>query len=623
MSLRINLNDAGLMAHRRLTQTDAAVTKAIERLSSGFRVNTAADDPAGLAISENLRAQLGGIQTAIKNSQDAINMVKTAEGALTEVHTLLRSMRDLAVHASNAGVNNPTTLAADQAQIQSALESINRIASTTAFGTKKLLDGSSGVTGTSTNSEVTVVSGSVATKAGTYAVRLDTAASQAYAVSTSRQVQQATAGAATGANNISGTDYGILRFGGALVNGGNAVDIRVYSTDTIQDVINRINGDAVLSRYVTAGLNAAGNTLVFTSKYLGATAGGLTVQAMAGAGTTGTAANVTTFTGVSNLSADSSVAANASGSALLATAETLTLTDTITGKSTTVALVVGDSLSSAVAKINTAAQSAGVRVVVELQDAGKLKWTNTAYGSSSYAAVTVTSNISVAASQANLGIGTGQTLTISASGAIGSTNYTGTAGQNVAGTINGESATGQGQYLIGNTGNANTDGLKLKITTATAAGQIVAQVTITQGSTKFQIGANAGETASISIDSVASNKLGTSATGLVTGAGSIADIDVTTFDGAQDAIKLIDAAIEEVSTIRANLGAFQKNVLQSNINSLGVSYENLAASQSSIRDADMAAEMVEFTRNQILLQAGTAMLTQANQVPQALLQMLR
>lgn len=623
MSLRINLNDAGLMAHRRLTQTDAAVTKAIERLSSGFRVNTAADDPAGLAISENLRAQLGGIQTAIKNSQDAINMVKTAEGALTEVHTLLRSMRDLAVHASNAGVNNPTTLAADQAQIESALESINRIASTTAFGTKKLLDGSSGVTGTSTNSEVTVVSGSVATKAGTYAVRLDTAASQAYAVSTSRQVQQATAGAATGANNISGTDYGILRFGGALVNGGNAVDIRVYSTDTIQDVINRINSDATLSRYVTAGLDAAGTKLVFTSKYLGATAGSLTVQAMAGAGTTGTAANVTTFTGVSNATADASVSANADGGALLATAETLTLTDTINGKSTTVALVAGDSLSSVVAKINTAAQSAGVRVMVELQDAGKLKWTNTAYGSSSYAAVTVTSSIGVAASAANLGIGNGQTLTISASGAIGSTNYTGTAGQDVAGTINGESATGQGQYLIGNTGNANTDGLKLKITTPTASGQIVAQVTIVQGSTKFQIGANAGETASVSIDSVASDKLGDSATGLVTGALSIADIDVTTFDGAQDAIKLIDAAIEEVSTMRANLGAFQKNVLQSNINSLGVAYENLAASQSSIRDADMAAEMVEFTRNQILLQAGTAMLTQANQVPQALLAMLR
>lgn len=623
MSLRINLNDAGLMAHRRLTQTDAAVTKAIGRLSSGFRVNTAADDPAGLAISENLRAQLGGIKTAIKNSQDAINMVKTAEGALTEVHTLLRSMRDLAVHASNAGVNNPTTLAADQAQIQSALQSINRIASTTAFGTKKLLDGSSGVTGTSTNSEVTVVSGSVATKAGTYAVRLDTAATQASAVSTSRQVQQVTAGAVTGANNISGTDYGILRFGGALVNSGNAVDIRVYSTDTIQDVINRINSDATLSRYVTAGLNAAGNTLVFTSKYLGATAGSVTVQAMAGAGTTGTAANVTTFTGVSNLAADASVAANADGSALLATAETLTLTDTINGKSTTVALVVGDSLSSVVAKINTAAQSAGVRVMVELQDAGKLNWKNTAYGSSSYAAVTVTSSIGVAASTANLGIGNGETLTISASGAIGGTNYTGTAGQDVAGTINGESATGQGQYLIGNTGNANTDGLKLKITTPTASGQIVAQVTIVQGSTKFQIGANAGETASVSIDSVASDKLGDTATGLVTGATSIADIDVTTFDGAQDAIKLIDAAIEEVSTMRANLGAFQKNVLESNINSLGVAYENLAASQSSIRDADMAEEMVEFTRNQILLQAGTAMLTQANQVPQALLAMLR
>jgi flagellin len=623
MSLRINLNDAALMAHRRLTQTDSAVSKAIERLSSGFRVNTAADDPAGLAISENLRAQLGGIQQAIRNSQDAINMVKTAEGALTEVHTLLRSMRDLAVHASNVGANNPTTLAADQAQIRSALESINRIASTTAFGTKKLLDGSSGVTGTSTNSEVTVVSGSVATKAGTYAVRLDTAASRAYAVSTSRQVQQATAGADYGANNISGTDYGILRFGGSMVNGGNPVDIRIYSTDTIQDVINRINSDPVLSRYVTAGLDAAGTKLVFTSKYLGATDGSLTVQAMDGAGTTGTADNVTTFTGVSNASADESVSANATGSALLATAETLTLTDVVTGKSTTVSLLVGDSLDVVVNKINSAAQAAGVRVMASLDDGGKIRWTNTAYGSSTYASVTITSNISSAASAANLGIGNGQTLTISASGAIGSTNYTGTAGNDVAGTINGEAATGQGQYLIGNTGNPNTAGLKLKITTATASGQIVAQVTVYQGSTKFQIGANAGESVAISIDSVASDRLGVTATGLVTSATSLADIDVTTYEGAQDAIRLIDAAIEEVSTLRANLGAFQKNVLQSNINSLGVAYENLAASQSSIRDADMAAEMVEFTRNQILLQAGTAMLTQANQVPQALLQMLR
>jgi flagellin len=503
------------------------------------------------------------------------------------------------------------------------LESINRIASTTAFGTKKLLDGSSGVTGTSTNSEVTVISGSVATKAGTYAVRLDTAASRAYAVSTSRQVQRATAGAAYGANSISGTDYGILRFGGSMVNGGNVVDIRIYANDTIQDVINRINSDPVLSRYVTAGLNDAGDTLVFTSKYLGATDGELTVQAMDGAGTTGTAANVAAFTGVSDASADASVGANATGSALLATAETLTLTDVVTGRSTTVALLVGDSLDVVVNKINTAAQTAGVRVMVSLDDGGRIRWTNTAYGSSTYASVTVTSNISSAASTANLGIGNGQTLTISASGAVGSTNYTGTAGRDVAGTINGEAATGQGQYLIGNTGNPNTAGLKLKITTAAASGQIVAQVTVYQGSTKFQIGANVGESVAISIDSVASNRLGVTATGLVTSATSLADIDVTTYEGAQDAIRLIDAAIEEVSTLRANLGAFQKNVLQSNINSLGVAYENLAASQSSIRDADMAAEMVEFTRNQILLQAGTAMLTQANQVPQALLQMLR
>ena len=122
---------------------------------------------------------------------------------------------------------------------------------------------------------------------------------------------------------------------------------------------------------------------------------------------------------------------------------------------------------------------------------------------------------------------------------------------------------------------------------------------------------------------MAATKLGTSATGLATSATSVADIDVTTLNGAQDALKLIDAAISQVSSQRANLGAFQRNVLESNINSLGVAKENLAASESTIRDADMAAEMVTFTKQQIMMQAGTAMLAQANQLPQQLTQLLR
>ncbi|MEK6710598.1 MAG: flagellin, partial [Nitrospinota bacterium] len=104
---------------------------------------------------------------------------------------------------------------------------------------------------------------------------------------------------------------------------------------------------------------------------------------------------------------------------------------------------------------------------------------------------------------------------------------------------------------------------------------------------------------------------------------SIEDIDVTTVDGANDALKLVDDAINQITTLRGNLGAFQANVLESNIASLGVAQENLSAAESGIRDADFADETVQFTRNQILLQAGTAILTQANAIPQAVLQLLR
>lgn len=141
MALRINLNTAALNAQRQLQGTDSSLAASIERLSSGYRINRAADDPAGLAISENLRAQVSGLGQAISNSSDAVNLIRTAEGALSEVHNLLRTMRNLSLHAANAGTNDDTALEADQTQITSALSALDRIASNTQFGNKTLLDG--------------------------------------------------------------------------------------------------------------------------------------------------------------------------------------------------------------------------------------------------------------------------------------------------------------------------------------------------------------------------------------------------------------------------------------------------------------------------------------------------
>jgi len=146
MSTRINTNTTAAEAAYHLSINSANVSKNIERLSSGLRINSAADDASGLVISESLRAQSAGLQQASRNTNDAINVVKTAEGALNEVHSLLINIRSLVVHAANVGANDTAARTADQKAIAQAVNSIDRIASTTQFNNKNLLDGSASAT---------------------------------------------------------------------------------------------------------------------------------------------------------------------------------------------------------------------------------------------------------------------------------------------------------------------------------------------------------------------------------------------------------------------------------------------------------------------------------------------
>jgi flagellin len=142
VGLRVNNNIAALNAYRNLAVTDGQMSKSLEKLSSGFRINRAADDAAGLAISEGLRSQIGGLKVAVRNTQDGISVVQTAEGALTETHSILQRMRDLSVQASNAGGVNADALSNIQSEIGQLKSELDRIASTTTFNGKKLLDGS-------------------------------------------------------------------------------------------------------------------------------------------------------------------------------------------------------------------------------------------------------------------------------------------------------------------------------------------------------------------------------------------------------------------------------------------------------------------------------------------------
>jgi flagellin len=171
MGLRINQNVAAFNAYRNLNVSDSAMAKSLEKLSSGFRINRAADDAAGLVISEGLRSRVNGLAVATRNAQDGISVVQTAEGALTEVHSILQRMRDLALHAANSGSADANAVAADQQELDELVKEIDRIGSTTSFGATKLIDGSyAGKVfqvgpGTSTSEQITVTVATVSSSA--------------------------------------------------------------------------------------------------------------------------------------------------------------------------------------------------------------------------------------------------------------------------------------------------------------------------------------------------------------------------------------------------------------------------------------------------------------------------
>jgi flagellin len=221
------------------------------------------------------------------------------------------------------------------------------------------------------------------------------------------------------------------------------------------------------------------------------------------------------------------------------------------------------------------------------------------------------------------------------------------AGQDVSGYIGGDLALGDGQYLHGGKGTM-TDGIIVQydkelghrlVDIEDEQGRVIGQklvqqsneelvgkdvegyVHITQNSVVYQIGANHKQTVAFSFNDLRSEQIARGVTNK-SQFNSLADIDLTNTAGAQDSIMLIDNAIMEIGVLRGNLGSFQRNSLESNLRNLRVSSENLTNAESVIRDSDMAAEMSDFTKNQILIASGTAMAAQANQIPKSVLQLL-
>lgn len=469
MGLSIANNVASLNAQNNLNRTNLNLSKSLERLSTGFKVNRGADGPAALVISEQQRAQISGLRAAIDNSNKSVALVQTAEGALNEVSTLLTRIRSLAVDSANIGVNDSNALAANQAEIANALATIDRIGTNTQFGTRKLFDGTAGLSGA------------------------------------------ASAGAVGTAN--------LLKVSSSAVVGNNAVAI------------------------TTAGERAEiGETVV--GPVIGATLG-----------------------------ADETITINGVNISLLST----------------------DTSADIENKIDALSGQTGVFATISGTNTLELRTTN--FGS----AATITAS-------SNLG----------ASGVLSASSVTDT-GVDIVGTIGGVAATGSGNVLTAN-------GITVSIDEATAGSTAsflgdLGTITVGDNSLTFQIGANAGQTVKFGFEQVASNKLGVGVTGST--ASSLSAISVLTANGSQDAIKVIDQAINDVATLRGRLGAFQQNTLESNTSNLQAALENTTAAESVIRDTDFAAEIADFTRAQVQLQAGASVLGNANQIPQLVASLLR
>jgi flagellin-like hook-associated protein FlgL len=230
VGLRVNTNIAALNSYRNLSATDTQMGKSLEKLSSGLRINRAADDAAGLAISEGLRSQIGGLKVAVRNTQDGISVVQTAEGALTETHSILQRMRDLAVQASSDGGLNDDAKKAIQSEIGQLKSELNRIADTTQFNGKKLLDGTyAGKFQVGANAGETI-SVAVGTSMSSSGLRVD-GVSVTAGTATTATVENAVAGTAgtVTLDNVPATVDEFKALNGTITFGSKSLDLATVS----------------------------------------------------------------------------------------------------------------------------------------------------------------------------------------------------------------------------------------------------------------------------------------------------------------------------------------------------------------------------------------------------------
>ncbi|MEF8703827.1 MAG: flagellin [Candidatus Accumulibacter sp. UW26] len=581
----IGTNVASLNSQRSLNTSQNALSTSLQRLSSGLRINSAKDDAAGLAISARMTSQISGLNQASRNANDGISMAQTAEGGLQSVTESLQRMRELAVQSSNAS-NSGTDRAAIQQEVDQLVQQINTVSSQTAFNGVKLLDGSFNSQafqiGANTGEKITISS-----IASAKADSLGVGTTSSYSASLSSTVTK-----------------GAISTGGITVNG--------YGVGpSVSDGVSTSRVEVVGATITGTGAAIADGDIKINGTSIGATTGGSTVT-LQGDALEDAINSVTATTGVT--------AVNNAGVLTLTAAE---------GKNIQIEQSGGGTLA------NTGLTSA-ITTVGSDSAIAKANAFNTVSGQTGVSAVATTTTVASAAFTANAAVAGDTTDYIKINGVKLGAIAAGTSadflsqGNNVAAAIN---------AVSNQTGvTASFDTTTKKISMAAADGRTITvetKGTADQGNTGFTANTTTSTFGGVKLTSSSSagiNLGGADLTKTALSAGhkaaeatfgaGISSIDLTTSSGAQNAIATIDSALANINSSRANLGAVQ-NRFGSVVSNLAATSENLSASRSRILDADFAAETASLSRNQILQQAGTAMLAQANSLPQNVLSLLR
>lgn len=702
---RINTNVPSLVAQNRLQSSNRDLQTSLTRLSTGLRINSGSDDPAGLIASEALRSEITGLNKAVSNTRRASQIISTADSALGQVSSLLNDIRGLVVEAANTGALSEDEISANQLQIDSSLQAINRIAQTTTFQGRKLLDGGldflteAGANfGTIRSLNVDQANlgpaGSLAVNVNVTAaaeqavVTLDnipTAVAQAKSEGSIELTRTVTAAAATGSINFTdGSDTAVINLTAASTgddaNGATITFVKADGTAVPTAVVDPLNGNLTITvedtdvvafadiatainneGTYTAVVDTSGGLLDFdgdddtatttafangvdastltaeitlNAKTPGATPNGRTitfnavngtatplvaidgngnvtvtvddasavsvssiVEAINDEGTYEAEADVTggltSFDDATDTSAVNAFANGATASGGLAEAVVFELIGK-TG-SNVFNVSAGTSINELVTQINLVKDATGVTASIDGQD---LVLTSNEYGSNAFVDIRVISE------------DTGGTFT----GAIGAGAREN--GTDIVAKVNGVDASGNGNNL-----SINTSTLELSLTVENGSDDNVS-FTITGGGALFQLGADvvSNQQARIGIGSVSVARLGGTAGKLFQlGSGESASL----VNDPNTASQIVSEAINQVTSLRGRLGAFQATTLESNITSLSDTVANLQEAESTIRDADFAKESAALTRAQILVQSGTNVLALANQNPQSVLSLLR